>query len=339
MKLRALLTIPLTQDVVFERYSDSSASFVTLDSSNPSVYKQLYRAAKAKNKLKIRVTATDKPVSTPAPDPQMGVPDRLTSRRYVHPYITEPSNAADNDSSTRLSSEMVNLKITPSATTLVPTCAESQRDESQETLLPPLPKLYHWPISAGSDFSEKTRAMFEKKNASIPTSDENVVEKEAKDEATAHRFLSKEKQFIAELAQIHKKQDEVRKVAEQSFCIPGTSFTICCNNCDKAIPDSHWHCGICNNGDFDLCGDCVDKGNLCEKEDHWLIKRFVKEGNVINSTTETIAPKKTSNVEEPKEIPGAFNTDKQLEETHEDQRTCNCCVSGNACFNLLSFSC
>jgi next-to-BRCA1 protein 1 len=56
LQLRALLTIPEGQEVLFERYSDSAASYVTLDPTNPAVYKQLYRAAKAKLKLRIKAT-------------------------------------------------------------------------------------------------------------------------------------------------------------------------------------------------------------------------------------------------------------------------------------------
>lgn len=48
--------IPDDQTVVFERYSDSAGSYVILDPKNPAVYKQLYRAAKAKLKLRFKAT-------------------------------------------------------------------------------------------------------------------------------------------------------------------------------------------------------------------------------------------------------------------------------------------
>jgi len=51
-----LLAIPDDEEVVFERWSDSAASYIVLDSNKPAVYKQLYRAAKAKLKLRIKVT-------------------------------------------------------------------------------------------------------------------------------------------------------------------------------------------------------------------------------------------------------------------------------------------
>lgn len=55
-KLRMALAIPEDQQVRFERYSDSAASFVVLDADNLTVYKQLYRAAKAKLKLRLKAT-------------------------------------------------------------------------------------------------------------------------------------------------------------------------------------------------------------------------------------------------------------------------------------------
>ena len=56
-QMRELLAVPLAQDLKFERYSDSAASYVTLDPQNTAVYKQLFRAAKAKLKLRIKVTS------------------------------------------------------------------------------------------------------------------------------------------------------------------------------------------------------------------------------------------------------------------------------------------
>jgi next-to-BRCA1 protein 1 len=52
--LRNFLKIPAETDILIERYSDSAAAYVLLDRANASVYKQLYRAAKAKSKLKLR---------------------------------------------------------------------------------------------------------------------------------------------------------------------------------------------------------------------------------------------------------------------------------------------
>lgn len=69
------------------------------------------------------------------------------------------------------------------------------------------------------------------------------------------------------------------------------NFAVCCNSCDETIPDAHYHCSTCDDGDFDLCQDCVNQGITCHGSDHWLLKRFVRNGVFVNSTTETIAPK------------------------------------------------
>ena len=108
---------------------------------------------------------------------------------------------------------------------------------------------------------------------------------------------------------------------------PTGAFAIDCNNCGKSIPNPHYHCNICDDGDYDLCQACVDAAIHCGGEGHWLIKRFVNNGNVINSTTETIAPKK-SDVEVNKEPEATFSFGVANDEYTTSERTCNCCVNG-----------
>jgi next-to-BRCA1 protein 1 len=71
----------------------------------------------------------------------------------------------------------------------------------------------------------------------------------------------------------------------------GAMFAVCCNSCEQNIPAAHYHCSTCDDGDFDLCQSCVERGITCYSEDHWLIKRIMNNGQIVNSTTETIAPK------------------------------------------------
>lgn len=68
-------------------------------------------------------------------------------------------------------------------------------------------------------------------------------------------------------------------------------YCIDCNNCRRSIPNEHYHCSICEDGDYDLCLDCVENGVTCPDEGHWLIKRGVKGGVVTNSTTEKVPPR------------------------------------------------
>lgn len=329
-----MLNIPSSQTTVFERYSDSSSSFITLDSSIPSVYKQLYRAAKAKQKLKIRVTITEKPASKPIEMPKSGlvVPDRLPTRCYVHPYISDPVKA-ENDLLEESRIDAYVRKNYPSAATLVASVkssSESQHEEAEDTTSKP-PKPYHWPISEDGGFSDATKNTFQK----------NVFQKKdvLEIEEPVTRFFSSKNDFSAvdDHSNIAEALESMRQASARDCSVPSTSFTICCNNCDKPIPDAHWHCSICERGDFDLCQDCVEKGCVCDREDHWLIKRFVKEGKVISSMTETMATKKPK--AEEKAVPGAFTSDIKREDIHESldlSRTCNSCVGGEISLSFKS---
>ena len=158
-------------------------------------------------------------------------------------------------------------------------------------------------------------------------------------EAPVPGFFSAREHFYSELASMVRDRPVLLRSADQEFPVPGTTFTICCNHCDMAIPDAHWHCSICDDGDFDLCAECVEQGVLCDAANHWLIKRFVQNGKVINSTTERIAPVKVTKSEPEKEVPGAFaapdKKEEQVSESVEESRTCNSCVGGKALINTF----
>jgi len=102
------------------------------------------------------------------------------------------------------------------------------------------------------------------------------------------------------------------------------------------MANEHYHCNVCDDGDYDLCDHCVNAGVHCPGESHWLIKRFVKNGQVINSTTETLVPS-TKVVPQPyqPDMPGAFTEEKRLDDEPEEDdlepsRTCNSCVKGKS---------
>ena len=128
------------------------------------------------------------------------------------------------------------------------------------------------------------------------------------------------------------------RAIDQDFHVPAASFTVCCDNCQITIPNAHWHCSICQDGDYDICGDCVANGIHCGVEGHFLIKRSIENGKVISSTTETV-PKKSNKIEVEKDIPGAFTSDAkevQVPEIVEMSRTCNSCVNGTPGLNIRS---
>lgn len=151
-------------------------------------------------------------------------------------------------------------------------------------------------------------------------------------EAPVPRSFTADENVVAELAN-KSANGKKMPVADTKISTVVGSFTICCNKCQANIPNAHWHCSTCNAGDFDLCGTCIEKGVLCDSEDHWLIKRTVKDGKVVNSTTETIPPK-TTKVELEQEIPAASTPQNKASEDLNLYRTCNSCVEGKATIRL-----
>lgn len=284
------------------------------------MYKQLYRAAKAKSKLRIKVSTIKESIpNVDVARPDLLTSDRLSSHCYVPPMNPEPLEAENKSPASEQAEK--NTAETPSYLFSPSVSVDKE-----------LRRLYVHSLKrpvccVPSITNPKTLAKAE--IDTMASTEEVGIKKEIEDEAPVPRFISAHEHLYAELA---KERPTLLRSADQTFPVSGTTFTICCNNCDVAIPDAHWHCSICDNGDFDLCAGCVDKGILCGEVDHWLIKRFVQDGKVINSTTETIAPKKLSNAEvSEKDIPGAFTSNNKVEESPEsldETRTCNSCVGG-----------
>ncbi len=129
-------------------------------------------------------------------------------------------------------------------------------------------------------------------------------------------------------------EEEVKEETSQVSAFQGCrrQFTVCCNSCDEPVPDAHFHCATCDDGDFDLCQNCVNEGITCHDETHWLIKRTIKDGQISNSSTH-IAPKKSPAPGPALNLPirpAARSTDKLSLASPwvpaESSRTCNCCV-------------
>ncbi|KAJ8114902.1 hypothetical protein OPT61_g3318 [Boeremia exigua] len=262
-KLRAGLQIRDDEQVVFERYSDSAAAYVTLDSNAPAVYKTLFRAAKAKLKLRLRATV---PGELPMPAP---------------PAPFKP----------------VNPEL-------------SVFRESSETLTPQ-PAAPVSPVIARSPEAPKLEAV-------SPVSPPQPADD---GEAPVPEPFTTRQAFIEKLTMIPPNVPLTLRPKPAAY----TAWVVYCNNCNHPMDDEHFHCSVCDNGDYDLCPACVDSGIHCPGEGHWMVKRFVKNGNVVNSTTQRIPPKVKAS--EPKEIPGAFTDEKQsVTYDQEATRTCNSCV-------------
>lgn len=221
-KLRMLLGVPADVNVIWERYSDSAGSYIHLDDDNVAVYKQLYRAAKAKTKLRLKATTVDP--STLAPEvesiPAQPVDEYVPRHSYLETVLSSPVVPAPNPE--------------------------------------PLPT-FSAPASIAPDDAGISHLMRLRANNAL-------------------------------LRDFDLEHDKLR-FPVISHHSPRGMFCIDCNNCGRSIANEHYHCSICESGDYDLCPHCVTDGATCRGENHWLIKRVVQHGTVTNSTTETIAPR------------------------------------------------
>ncbi|KKZ62115.1 hypothetical protein EMCG_03409 [[Emmonsia] crescens] len=257
-KIRQLLTIPDNANVTLERYSDSAGSYVVLDSENLSVYKQLYRAAKAKLKLRIKSTNL-----------HQEQPQQRCS--YLDTVLRVPIGGLIN------------------------------QDDYPPPAVPAPP-----PLNA---------SMFPSVPEEGPAEGDNKIQPKAEP------------------------QQEMELVRPNPASTPGfmpgsvpnlaqpSPICIDCNHCGKAVPGAHYHCSICDDGDYDLCQKCVDAGVLCPGEGHWLIKRTVNDGRIKYSVTETIAPRKNAEPGPQEELSSAKDhiTPMEDDETKLGERTCNAC--------------
>ncbi|KAH8911843.1 hypothetical protein BR93DRAFT_921825 [Coniochaeta sp. PMI_546] len=304
-KLRELLDIPEGVDALIERYSDSAGCYVVLDRNNMSVYKQLYRAAKAKQKLKLRINteSSDLPRGSSGPKP-VTVEDE--------PEVSEPTKPA----------------------------AETKPEQPLISLSPPSRPLQD--LEEALDRLESTMSLNEATEA-MKKEHEKITRNLDMLEASVNALSGgmnrtgmygngcELRRFPTLGSGLFGAQGPLSRCpASASTC----TYAVCCNICDKTIPGAHYHCSTCDDGDFDLCQECVDQGETCKGSDHWLIKRFVKDGAFINSTTERIPPKPKA--PKPRQEPPAPSAPVVQAERvvpvlqtflYQNIRTCNSCVS------------
>lgn len=262
--------------MTFERYSDSAGSYVQLDTNNPAVFKQLYRAAKAKLKLRIKAIVHE-------PTTQAGVSDSRSESHgparysYLETVLSSPIPAKTFDSE---------ISATMPSTTLPESAERSTLDEIETRQLPN---------------TETT----ESKSAS-------------------------QREFVL--------GSDIPSAPIVSHISHAGVFCIDCNHCGRPIPNEHYHCNTCADGDYDLCPQCVDSGVNCDGDEHWLVRRFVKDGIITNSTTKTLASHKILTQEESHpELPVPKSEPEQAEApVFSSERICNNCLKGM--YMLLSTS-
>jgi hypothetical protein len=52
---------------------------------------------------------------------------------------------------------------------------------------------------------------------------------------------------------------------------------ISCHHCRAQIEGTHYHCGVCNDDDLDICAACRESGAHCLQQEHKLCKRIFNE--------------------------------------------------------------
>ncbi|KAF2096441.1 hypothetical protein NA57DRAFT_41962 [Rhizodiscina lignyota] len=163
------------------------------------------------------------------------------------------------------------------------------------------------------------------------------VKAEAEDEAPLPRaFHAREAAFFSELAEASRANLALRTKEPQLLPQPTNGhadWSVYCNGCEARMPHEHYHCNVCDSGDFDLCTSCISAGKHCHEDKHFLIKRYVRDNKVVSSTTERVATKPKVEVETKAEVekkmPGAYAADEKKpypEEPRVPTRTCNSCV-------------
>jgi next-to-BRCA1 protein 1 len=281
------------EQVVFERYSDSSASYVILESDKPQVYKTLFRAAKAKLKLRLRATIPgeqlEAPTFAPTATPE-AIPSYVPSLHRMSADTLRPQTVAP----------------------VSPVIARSPAGNASTTKFEPIS-----PVSPPKPVDAEGEAPVPRPFSTRQSKAALCAEKEE------HQLTGPG--FFDNLAG-HAYNADLAFRPKPSTC---TSWVVYCNNCNHPMEDEHFHCGVCDGGDYDLCPACVDTGIHCPGSGHWMVKRFVKNGCVVNSTTQRIPPKVKAEEtpEESHEVPGAYTDEKQsVVSDEEPTRTCNCCV-------------
>lgn len=301
-----MLHVQPDQQVVFERYSDSAGAYVTLDSDKPQIYKTLFRAAKAKLKLRLKATIPGDQFELPTPAPP------ATFQETARPL---PQHGSLHRLSAETLAPQAIAPVSPAIARSPSSNVSAPKPDSVSPVSPPQPETVVKELPHSFTARQSTFCV-----SSFQLND----------------LLTRQSGFFNDLANasqqdvdlaFHKSAKNDMDLAfrpKPSVC---SSWVVYCNNCNQPMEDEHFHCGICDGGDYDLCPACVDSGIHCSGAGHWMVKRFVKDGCVINSTTERIAAK--TKTEEPKEVPGAFTNEKEsvtYEEQEEPTRTCNCCV-------------
>ncbi|CAK7275463.1 hypothetical protein SEPCBS119000_006705 [Sporothrix epigloea] len=374
-KLRDFLVLDANRPYHFERFSDSAADHIPLVHTNPSVYRQLMRAAKAKQKLKLRVVYESTESMAPTEPATVGAVEAAGPRPVTIEDVPEPASssfetAASAPAPTRLASPVAANIPAAEATsteclpTSVPVKASSLASTPRSDPMSRYRKVQDFPnipghfpesrLSPDATTEKQIRASMQSMAQNQDFLDRNLSQVEASISNMSLNADSSESCYpaavrvypfslvdtynalvnsapaapaltpaapaasVSTTSTPHPVRIACTRDA-QSACLgranvasspdahPGKAaaaprsirptlrtpaFTVCCNSCERKIPDTHFHCSTCEGGDFDLCDTCIKAGITCHSPDHWMIRRNIQNGLLVNSFTERIQPKR-----------------------------------------------
>ncbi|CAK7269846.1 hypothetical protein SEPCBS57363_003807 [Sporothrix epigloea] len=378
-KLRDFLAIEEDKPYHFERFSDSAANHIPLVHTNPSVYRQLMRAAKAKQKLKLRVVYETKEtvaVSRPAAE-------KTLKAAGPRPVTIEDIPEVVSSSSETTTPVQAPTPLALSAATTVPADASAVKPTAAKSPFTPVPtktsspaptplsdftarygKAQEYPDIPGhfpeshmlpdaatqkqlqasmqsmaqdQDFLDRNLSLVE---ASISNMNLNANSTDSHTSAAARTYpfsLMDTCNALVNSAPVAPPRTDAARAANISMAYTLTplqaectrdcpvtccgrtipvgcptthlakavelpqpvrrtlrdpAFTVRCNSCEQNIPDTHYHCSTCEGGDFDLCDTCINAGITCHSPEHWMIRRNIQNGLLVNSITERIQPRR-----------------------------------------------
>jgi serine/threonine protein kinase len=59
----------------------------------------------------------------------------------------------------------------------------------------------------------------------------------------------------------------------QLSMIQSAKLSNACSKCNRKLGKQCYNCGVCHEGHFNLCIECVRNGEHCDEESHWLVRR------------------------------------------------------------------
>lgn len=346
LQVRAFLQVPAGIKTVTERYSDSAAAFVVLDPDNVSVFKQLFRAAKAKQKLKLRVTTQSESLeNAPEAVPNKDVPEPVAEQTETEAISSPEQAVAPQAVEEPTPAPLPTLNALPE-TIRAPQVPDEFPEFIKQWRARGMPRISLRRDESGAEVIDFRESRDSSSSADPQIALADLIGQVPQAEANKSVEILKAAE-AAEVAEVAKAASAVPRTVEipSQEDLPSLSsrlrrpFTVCCNSCDRAVPDSHYHCSTCDDGDFDLCQNCVNQGITCYDEQHWLIKRTIQDGQITYSTTH-IAPKSSRAsvpstqqkcsigdwslpIREAEKVPVAPAAPTW---TASFARTCNCCV-------------